>query len=523
MYYNLKDFLLSIDVYSVFSNFLFLKETKNGYLALCPFHLDKTPSFFLNSFTKRYYCFACHKKGNILTFVMDYKKFSFRESLDFLSVYFLNGCNFKKKISRSFELVNLVSNLYFKNLKKNYFLNKDLNNFFYKRNLSFDDINSFKLGFSENKFNWLSYMLFKFGYLRKHLSSSGLFFIKDDSFYDRFRNRIVFPIRNIYGQIIAFGGRSLNDKFKPKYINSSETTFFSKKSEFYGLYESFTRIKSGTIIIVEGYMDVITLHKHGIQNVIAVLGTSFTKEHFKKISSLYKNIIFCYDGDDAGRSATIRTAFSCLQYLQYGITLSFILLPFGHDPDSFIRSGFKSKFLFLLKNPIYILDLVFNRFIFKFKTFYNNKINFFSELFKLINTLANLYLRKILFFYFFKKCFENESLIFDYVYLILDKNEKIKVFPLGLCASYFLFKNDNLTNNIDLNVFLNCHNIYFFSDINVFFEVAILLKRNILIDLNIINKFIFNKINLNEFKHISYNDSIDVFMSLVDKIYKRCS
>ena len=226
MYYNLKDFLLSIDVYSVFSNFLFLKETKNGYLALCPFHLDKTPSFFLNSFTKRYYCFACHKKGNILTFVMDYKKFSFRESLDFLSVYFLNGCNFKKKISRSFELVNLVSNLYFKNLKKNYFLNKDLNNFFYKRNLSFDDINSFKLGFSENKFNWLSYMLFKFGYLRKHLSSSGLFFIKDDSFYDRFRNRIVFPIRNIYGQIIAFGGRSLNDKFKPKYINSSETTFF---------------------------------------------------------------------------------------------------------------------------------------------------------------------------------------------------------------------------------------------------------------------------------------------------------
>ncbi|HIH2762110.1 MAG TPA: toprim domain-containing protein [Candidatus Azoamicus sp.] len=126
------------------------------------------------------------------------------------------------------------------------------------------------------------------------------------------------------------------------------------------MYESFNSVKCSTVIIVEGYIDVITLHKYGIKNVMLVLGTAFTKEHFKKISSIYKNIIFCYDGDSAGRSATERTAFFCLQYLQYANTIGFILLPIGHDPDSFIKCGFKNRFYFF-KKPIYILDLIFNR------------------------------------------------------------------------------------------------------------------------------------------------------------------
>lgn len=524
MHYNLKDFLYSIDIYSVLSKFVLLKEIRNGYLALCPFHLDKTPSFFLNAFTKRYYCFACHKKGNVLTFIMEYKKLSFREALDFLSVYVVSTYKFKKKLSKSFELVSLVADIYFKNLIKNYFSNKDLKVFFYNRHITFDDISTFRLGYSDNTFGWLTDVLLKLGYSLKHLSLSGLFFIKNTLYIDRFRHRIIFPIRNIYGQIIAFGGRTLNENFKPKYINSSETNFFSKRSEFYGLYESFNSIKCSTIIIVEGYIDVITLHKSGILNVIAVLGTSFTKEHFKKISSIYKNIIFCYDGDDAGRRATVRTAFSCLQYIQYANVISFVLLPIGYDPDSFIRSGFKNKFLYLLKKPIYILDLIFNRFIFKFKAMHEkNKMLFFSNLFRVVNKISNLYLKKILFFYFFKKCFEHESIIFDYIDLSVNRIEKKYVFPLGFRAFYFLFKNPNMVSCIDVNIFFSCCNVCFFSDINLFFETLILIIRSKSIDLKTINNFILNKINLNDFIFFQFDDSIDIFMSLVNKIYKGCS
>ncbi|HIH2762423.1 MAG TPA: DNA primase [Candidatus Azoamicus sp. MARI] len=524
MYYKLNDFLYSFNVQSVISKFISLKDTKNGYLALCPFHLDKTPSFFLSASTKRYYCFACHKRGNVLTFIMEYKNLSFNSSLDLLSSYIPLGYKVKKK-PKSFELVNVVSDVYFKNLKKNYLLNKNVYAFFDKRNISFTDIDIFKLGLSESNVSWLSDILFNLGYSVRHLHFSGLFFLKNGFYFDRFRYRIIFPIRNIYGQVIAFGGRSLDDKFKPKYINSSETTFFSKRSEFYGLYESFSSIKCSTIIIVEGYIDVITLHKYGIRNVIAVLGTVFSKEHFKKISSIYKNIIFCYDGDNAGRIATERTAFFCLQYLQYAMSISFVLLPMGHDPDSFIRCGFKNRFLDLLKKPIYILDLIFNRLAYKFNlNRYKDKISFFSEVFKVIDKSINLYLKKVLFFYFFKKFFEHENIIFDYINFNLVAVKKNFICPMGLRAAYFLCKNKNYILKININKFLYCNNLDFFSDINIFFETLILLRRNTSIDLKIINNLIFNKIDLN--KLFSFNvdfDTDDIFKSFLNKIYDICS
>ncbi|HIH2763360.1 MAG TPA: DNA primase [Candidatus Azoamicus sp.] len=525
MYYNLKKVISSIDIFFVLSKFISLKKTKNGYIALCPFHMDKNPSFFLNIVKKKYYCFACHKKGNVLTFIMDYKRLSFKESLDFLSIYLGSNYNIKKRIPKSFDIVNVASDLYFRNLKKNYLFNKSLKFFFYKRNLTFDDINTFKLGFSEYRFSWLSNILFAFGYSENSIFLSGLFFLKNGSFVDRFRNRVVFPIRNIYGQVIAFGGRSLNDKYKPKYINSSETVFFSKRKEFYGLYEAFTAIKSSTIIIVEGYMDVITLYKNGIKNVIAVLGTSFSKEHFKKINSIYKNIIFCYDGDSAGRLASVRTAFSCLQYLQYGANFSFIFLPFGYDPDSFIRSGFKNRFLYFLKKTIPVLDLVFNRLRCKFKhDKYFNKIIFFSDVFKLVNKIKNFYLKKFLFFYFFKTCFDHESIIFNYLKLNIIRRESNLIIPFALHAAFFLLKKKKLGFCVDVNKFLYCNKLSFFSDINIFFEVLVLIKRFNSIELKTINKCVFHKVRLNKFSSYSFDfNSIDIFKSLLVKIYKVCS
>lgn len=523
MYYKIKDFLLSIDIYSVVSKFILLKEARNGYVALCPFHHDKNPSFFLNLFIKRYYCFACHKKGNVLTFVMDYKKLSFYDALNFLSINFSPKYKVKKYLSKSDELINVVSDLYYNNLLKNIESDKNLIQFVKSRGISIDDIDTFKLGFCSGNFNWLASILIGLGYSSKYLSLSGLFVFKNGFFYDRFRYRIIFPIRDIHGNVIAFGGRVLKDEFKPKYINSAETFLFSKKSEFYGIHEAFLFSKCDTIIIVEGYMDVITLHKYKIKNVIAVLGTAFSKEHFKKISSIYKNIIFCYDGDNAGRLATIRTALSCLEYIFHGVCINFVLLPQNFDPDSFIKAGYIDKFLEFLKKPVYILDLVFNRLIFNFG--YKDKIEFFSEVLFLVKKIQNLYLKKFIFFFFFRRHFEVESIIFDYARY----NDRAQYFSVSAISSldfkacYFLLKKRELISFVNLNYFLCSYKIDFFSDVNSFFETLIIIRRNRLIESKFINYLILNKIdfiNSESLNLIKVNES--EFLKLLSEIYKSC-
>lgn len=519
MHYKVEKFLLSLDVLNILNNFLIFKKLKNGYLALCPFHSDKHPSFFFNSLKNRYYCFACHKKGNILDFVMEYNKLSFRDALLFLSKYSNLKIEYKNTNLKSFELLNVISNIYYDNLKKNFDLNKNLKFFILNRVIDFNCIDFFKIGYSENENIFLQNILFNFGYNKNLLLQSGVFYIKNSLCIDRFKNRIVFPIRSIDGEIIAFGGRSLNDFFKPKYINSSETSFFSKKLEFYGLYEAFNFFKSNTIIIVEGYMDVITLHRFGIKNVIAVLGSSFTKHHFNKIKSIYKNIIFCFDGDKAGKLASVRTAFSALSYMSYGNFIGFILLPEEFDPDSFLKAGNRSLFLNFIKKPVYLLDLIFNRIKSKISFFKDDKFKFFSVVLSLLDRISNLFIKKIIFFYLFKKRFNEDYYSFNffkYYSLFLKKN-----ITLGLKLSFFVIKNREFLFKFDRNYFLLSKNLDFLSDINLFFEVSILIYRYNLNNFNTINKFLFRKININEFNSInSFSIGKSYILSLFDKLYE---
>lgn len=528
MFYKIEIFLSSLDVILILSKFLSLKQIKNGYIALCPFHSEKNPSFFFDAIKKRYYCFSCNRRGNILNFIMDYKNLSFKEVLEFLLTF---SSDFKKKrrlLPKYLELLNTISQIYFRNLKRNFFLDKNLSFFLSKRGINLDNINTFKIGFAEGLDN-LSKILFNFGYQENLLIDSGVFFLKNGSFLDRFQNRIVFPIRNVNGQIIAFGGRSLIDNFKPKYINSAETRFYSKSLEFYGLYEALNFFKTSTVIIVEGYIDVITLHSYGIKNVISILGTSFTKDHFKKLKSIYRNIIFCFDGDKAGRSASIKTAFSCLSYIQYGNFIGFILLPRNYDPDSFFKDGKKNKFLGFLKKPIYLLDLIFNRlkFNFKFKSNENENENenedknlkFLSYIFKFLCSISNIYIKKIVFYYFFKNYFNNECILFNHFSSLLFKFEKNAV-SCAIRAAFLMLKNRDLFFKIEQNRFLFSKNINFLSDINFFFEVFILIKRYRLIDLNNINIFLFQKIKLEKFSYFNLKE--DDFFSLLHEIYEKC-
>lgn len=336
------------DIVDVVGKHLKLKRSGQNYFACCPFHNEKSPSFSVNSVKQIYHCFGCGESGNSISFVMKYLGLDFISAVKSLAeqygVYIPEDNN-QPKISKE-EIVKQKQrkiDIHQTMQKALQFYRTQLANSSYaqhylaNRGLSNEIINKFELGFAPNNYQNMAQVFDDYA-RNKFLLDGGL--VVDGEMgrrYDRFRERVIFPIKNIKGDIIGFGGRILA-KGEPKYLNSPETELFNKSQELYGLFEAKKSIRElNQVIVVEGYMDVIALNQYGITNVVATMGTAATEEHIKQLFRFCDNICYSFDGDNAGKKAAWRALERSVNLVTDTKAVSFLFLPSDHDPDSYIR------------------------------------------------------------------------------------------------------------------------------------------------------------------------------------------
>ena len=346
------DLLVRADVVEVINARVPLKKKGREYTACCPFHNEKTPSFTVSPSKQFYHCFGCGVHGSALSFLMEYEHLDFIEAIESLAdslgipVPREQGGKgpSQAQLQRTKNLFTLLedANKYYQlQLKSAPNAIEYLNN----RELSQKIIQRFNIGYAP--VGWDNILkTFSRSYSEQQLIDSGLVIQKEENNkkYDRYRDRIMFPIRNRKGQVVGFGGRVLGDE-KPKYINSPETTVFHKGSELYGFYEArLNTQKLDRIIVVEGYMDVIALAQFGVSYAVATLGTATTSDHLKQLFRAVPEVIFCFDGDRAGREAAWRALENAIPMTQDGKEIRFLFLPDGEDPDTQIRKIGKDAF-----------------------------------------------------------------------------------------------------------------------------------------------------------------------------------
>lgn len=335
----IEDIRSRLDIIDVISDYVDLKKAGQNYKALCPFHSEKTPSFMVSPGKQIFHCFGCHSGGDIFGFVMKYENLSFQEATKILAkkagiklsgYKFESGLNEKKE--KLLKIQKEASNLFKEKLKKS----KTAKAYLQKREVKSEMADMFSLGYADNEWNSLYGHLKKNGFEDALITQAGVVFTGDKGPYDMFRNRLVFPIFNMQGEVVAFGGRAMDDSM-PKYLNSPETIIFKKSETLYGLNVAKDEIrKKGYAVITEGYLDVIICHQYGFKNAVAPLGTALTLGHLQKLGRLTKKILLVFDGDSAGISAAKRSA--ALLY-EHGFKAKILLLPEGDDPDSFLRKN----------------------------------------------------------------------------------------------------------------------------------------------------------------------------------------
>ena len=343
--------LASTDIVELIKEKVALSKNGANYKGLCPFHNEKTPSFNVSSNKQFYHCFGCGASGDAIKFLTEHDHLTFIEALSKLA----QAANIE--MPDSTKKNDTTYNLFISNKKAADFYNKtlksnnDANAYLSKRDINQAMIETFQIGLANDSWDDLTKIFTKDKIIENALEA-GLLIKSNNKIYDRFRNRIMFPIRNSTGNIIGFGGRIFNQQDGAKYLNSPETKLFHKSYELYGLYESKKSIsQEDKVLIVEGYTDVIGLHNSGIKNCVATLGTAFTKFHFKKIIRYTNNITFCFDGDVAGKSAAWKAINNCLPELKDGVQISLIFLPEDTDPDTFVKEE-KDEFLNLINNAM---------------------------------------------------------------------------------------------------------------------------------------------------------------------------
>ena len=349
--------LSSTDIVDVIKEKVNLTKNGTNFKGLCPFHSEKTPSFNVSSSKQFYHCFGCGAHGDAIKFIQEHDNLTFIEALTKLAQ--AAGLELPEKTKKNDTYYNLfISNklaaeFYSRSLENN----SEAKTYLENRGIDQGMIEAFHLGLSNNKWDDLTNLFSKEKIINNAIEA-GLVIKSNNKTYDRFRNRIMFPIRNSTGNIIGFGARIYNSDDGAKYLNSPETKLFHKSYELYGLYECKKDIaKEKSVIIVEGYTDVIGLYKSGIKNCVATLGTAFTKFHFNKIKRYTNKIIFCFDGDAAGKSAAWKAITNCLPELKDEIQLYLIFLPEGCDPDSYIKEE-KDNFDNLINNPMPLSEYI---------------------------------------------------------------------------------------------------------------------------------------------------------------------
>lgn len=347
----------SSDIVDIISESVKLKKSGRNYIGLCPFHHEKTPSFSVSQDKQIFRCFGCGEGGNVITFIMKYKNLDFVESVKLLAersnieIETENSIESKNKqlYEKAYKINVEAARFFYSQLKQN----KNALSYFLNRGISENTIRKFGLGYAPDGWsNLIRFLKYK-GYTELDMLNAGLI-IKSEkgTFYDRFRNRVMFPVFDYRGKVIGFGGRVLDDS-KPKYLNSPETAVFKKGTNLFGLNYAIKNLQEKMIIIVEGYMDCISLHQQGITNVVASLGTALTPNQAKLLKRYVNKIIISYDADLAGQTATLR-GLEILRNEDFDVKV--LTVPHGKDPDEFVRSNGREAFAKLIDNALPLID-----------------------------------------------------------------------------------------------------------------------------------------------------------------------
>ncbi|WFE71185.1 DNA primase [Halomonas sp. M1] len=342
------DLLGRVDVVEVVGERVQLKKAGRNYAGLCPFHQEKSPSFTVSADKQFYHCFGCGAHGNALRFLMEYDKLPFPEAVEQLAGRLgievpREGADDpraqqrEKKRKEGVNLLEVAASFYRERLKMQE--GQSAQRYLQGRGLSPEVVSTYGIGYAPGGWEALKQHLSAKGIGESVQVEYGLLIHREDTgrTYDRFRDRVMFPIRDLRGRTIAFGGRVMGDE-QPKYLNSPETPVFHKGRELYGLYEARqSSSKLEQLVIVEGYMDVVALAQYGIHNAVATLGTATTEDHLSRLFRVVSRVVFCFDGDRAGRQAASRALETALPLMIDGREARFLFLPEGDDPDTLVR------------------------------------------------------------------------------------------------------------------------------------------------------------------------------------------
>mgnify|MGYP000288676964 FL=1 len=397
----INELLNRIDVVDIIDKRVPLKKTGANFVACCPFHQEKTPSFSVSPSKQFYHCFGCGAHGSAISFLIDHDGLNFIDAIHELAkVVGLKVPNqVDEKPEKKKENIVLEDSLI---LAKKYYqarlkASPEAIKYLKSRGLTGEIAKQFSIGFAPGGWNNLN-EVFK-DYDNDVLIKSGLINKNEKGKrYDRFRNRIMFPIYNAKGQLVGFGGRVIDEKDSPKYYNSPETSLFQKSYELYGLLAARKSIRDkGYVLVVEGYMDVVSLAQHGISNAVATLGTATTSFHIQKLIRYTSEIIFCFDGDEAGKSAAWRAMQNSLASVTDEVQLKFLFLSEQHDPDSYVRENSKEKFEKLAKDATPLSEYVVHYLTKKNDlTSQEDRVKFLNSVEPILNNIASLKLTFLL-------------------------------------------------------------------------------------------------------------------------------
>ncbi|MEZ8631027.1 DNA primase [Vibrio lentus] len=370
------DLLARLDIVDIVDARVKLKKKGKNYGACCPFHNEKTPSFSVSQEKQFYHCFGCGVHGNAIDFIMEFERLDFVEAIEELASFLgldvpreqrsgeistAPRANSEQK-RNLYDLMGGISNFYRSQLKIS--ANKPAIDYLKNRGLSGEIVQKFGIGYVADEWDLVRKNFGQQKEAQDMLVTGGMLIENDKgNRYDRFRGRVMFPIRDRRGRVIGFGGRVLEDG-TPKYLNSPETPIFHKGKELYGLYEVLQAYREPPqILVVEGYMDVVALAQYGVDYSVASLGTSTTGDHVQMLFRQTSTVVCCYDGDRAGKEAAWRALENALEYLKTGNTLKFLFLPDGEDPDSYIRENGQEAFEQLVQNATPLSTYLFDNLI----------------------------------------------------------------------------------------------------------------------------------------------------------------
>ena len=438
-----------LDIVEVVSDFISLKKSGSNYKALSPFSSEKTPSFFVSPSKQIFKCFSTGKGGDAIEFLREVDSMTYIEAIKYLGEKYgveINEYEIDNSVSSEKDSLLIIlsksKNFFIDNLKTKEGKNVALT-YFEHRVISKEMIKKFELGYSLDKWNSLYDNLKKLKYSEKLMISAGLILEKNNKKYDRFRNRIIFPIHNISGKVIAFGARQIkDDENQPKYINSPETTLYIKSNILYGIYQSKNSIrKEDKCYLVEGYTDVISLFQIGIENVVSSSGTSLTTNQIKLIGRYTKNVTILYDGDQAGINASLR---GLDLILENNLNVRIVTFPENEDPDSFSKKLGKNKFVkFLDDNETDLIKYKTNQLNQNYRNDPIKKSELVIDIITSISKIPNSIKRSI----YIKDC--SDLLKIDENTLITEMNKLLLGSSKTLNRPKFKFK-ENEKNNLEV-------------------------------------------------------------------------